>query len=550
MRKTRYALYADEIARLIAEGVLRPGERIPSVREAGRSRGISAATVFKAYDLLESRGLIAARPQSGYYVPGHADEAPRERARAGQPALPGPAMSAPGEDSKRVEVSELVFDILGALRGNHLAPPGSAFPSPLLFPLARLARSLSASVKTLDPWSTVADLPPGNAELRRQIAQRYLLDGVQASTEDIVVTNGALEALNLCLQAVTRPGDAVIVEAPAFYGALQALERLELRAIEVPTDPGAGVSQPALEQALERHKPKACWLMTNFQNPLGALMPEENKRALVALLARHAVPLIEDDVYGELYFGERRPAPAKAYDTQGLVLHCASFSKTLAPGYRVGWTLAGRYARKVERLKLMSTLSAAVPSQAALADFLAQGGYERHLRRLRVKLAAQRDAMLEAVAAHFPPGMRVTRPEGGYFLWVELPSSVDALALHRAALRGAARGRERGTRPHLLGHARLRALPAAELRASVERGDRAGGRHAGAAGARSARLIPGTAANEGAAGERGKRSAAHRRCRPTRAAACRAGSLPPSDAGTRSRSPRRCAGSRAGAIPS
>lgn len=293
---------------------------------------------------------------------------------------------------------------------------------------------MAAHLKRQDPLDTMEDLSPGNPGLRRQIALRYLIAGINVPANDIVVTNGALEALNLCLQAVTQPGDTVIVEAPTFYGALQALERHGLKALEVPTHPRTGVDLGAMETAIQRHAPKACWLMTQFQNPLGSLMPEDKKRQLVELLARHQIPLIEDDVYGELYFGATRPVPAKAFDKQGLVLHCSSFSKCLAPGYRIGWASAGRYTQRVQRLKLSSTLSASSPAQGAIAEYLEQGGYDRHLRRLRETLQAQQDLMANAIAREFPAGTRVTRPQGGFFLWIEMPAAVDALALHRQAL--------------------------------------------------------------------------------------------------------------------
>jgi DNA-binding transcriptional MocR family regulator len=420
-----YEALAQEIEDMVRRQVLRPGERLPSVRQQHARRGVSPATVFQAYYLLEARGVIEPRPRSGYYV------TPQ---RAPLADAPEPEASRPDGASTTVDVSSLVFDVLDAARSRAVVPFGSAFPSPLLFPLPKLARALASSMRRLDPWSTVADLSPGNAELRRQIALRYQLDGVQVSAEDIVITNGALEALNLCLQAVARPGDTVLVESPAFYAALQALERLELKAVEVATHPRDGMDLDALAAALARHRPKACWLMTSFQNPLGSLMPPGKKQALVALLAAHGVPLIEDDVYGELYFGARRPALAKRYDVQGLVMHCSSFSKCLAPGFRVGWAAPGRYAKAVERLKLTTSLGAAMPSQLALADYLGQGGYDRHLRQLRAALARQQGQMLAALAEHFPAGTRITRPQGGYFLWVVLPEQVDALALHRAAL--------------------------------------------------------------------------------------------------------------------
>jgi DNA-binding transcriptional MocR family regulator len=253
-------------------------------------------------------------------------------------------------------------------------------------------------------------------------------------TDEIIITNGAIDALNLCLQTVARPGDAVIIESPSFYGALQALERIGVKAIEVPTHPREGVDLAALALALEQHSPKACWLMTNFQNPLGSLMPDEKKRALVELLTRHDVPLIEDDVYGELYFGSKRPTPVKAFDTKGLVMHCSSFSKCLAPGYRVGWTAPGRYAQAVARQKLTTTLSASAPVQAALAEYLVKGGYDRHLRQLRHALSVQQSAIMQSIARHFPAGTRATRPDGGYFLWLELPEKINALNIHRHAI--------------------------------------------------------------------------------------------------------------------
>jgi DNA-binding transcriptional MocR family regulator len=304
----------------------------------------------------------------------------------------------------------------------------------LLYPLKRLGRALAASATHLDPWSTVETLTPGSLELRRQIALRYLLDGASVSADELIVTNGALEALNLSLAAVCKPGDAVAVESPCFYACLQALERLGLRAVEVATDPRTGMDLDALEHCIARHQPAACWVMTNFQNPLGSAMPGDKKRALVELAHRHRMPLIEDDVYSELYFGEHRPVSTKAFDREGWVLHCSSFSKSLAPGYRIGWVAAGRFTRQVAQQKLASSLGTAVPVQLALANYLARGSYERHLRALRARLRSKRDRYIERIVDAFPAGTRVSRPGGGYFLWVELPSGCDAMALARQAM--------------------------------------------------------------------------------------------------------------------
>ncbi|KAF1053220.1 MAG: HTH-type transcriptional regulator NorG [Stenotrophomonas maltophilia] len=419
----RYEKFADDIAELIRSGVLAPGQKVPSVRHASRTYGVSASTVFQAYYLLEDRGLIAARARSGYFV--------REHARH---ALAEPEIAAPAAEATEVDVSELVFSVLSSIKDPDTVPFGSAFPAPELFPLPRLARSMAHAVRDMDPRATVADMTPGSHTLRRQIALRYMVGGVPLPVEELVVTNGALEALNLCLQVVTRPGDLVAIEAPAFYASLQVLERLKLKAVEIPVHPREGIDLDALAASLARLPIKACWFMSNFQNPLGASMAEPRKRALAALLAQYQVPLIEDDVYAELYFAAQAPKPVKAYDNEGLVMHCSSFSKSLAPGYRVGWVAGGRYHERIERLKLMTSLSASVPAQAAIADYLQHGGFDRHLRRLRHALETQQGAMLAAVARHFPEGTRVTRPGGGYFLWLELPGEVDSLRLFQLAL--------------------------------------------------------------------------------------------------------------------
>ena len=420
----RYEALAADIEESIRAGVLRPGDRLPSVRHTCTSRKLSASTVFQAFYLLEARGLIRARERSGYYVCPVAALAPPEPDH----------VSEPQDASVTLDISELVFDVLESSMSREVVPFGSAFVDPTLFPLQRLGRSLAACARAMQPRDTVDDLSAGLAALRRQIALRYLADGIHVQADDVVITNGALEALNLCLAAATRPGDTVLIESPTFYAALQALERLGLHAVEVPTHPRDGIDLPALEAAITSHRPQAIWLMSNFHNPLGSLVPTAHKQALCALLARHQVPLIEDDVYGELYFSARRPLPVKAYDRDGWVLHCSSFSKCLAPAWRVGWAAAGRFTQAVARQKLTTSLSTNAPAQAALAHYLEGVGFDKHLRQLRHTLATQRDAMTQAIARHFPPGTRATRPEGGYFMWIELPPGCDALQLHQQAL--------------------------------------------------------------------------------------------------------------------
>jgi len=420
---TLYQTLADRTAQLIADGVLRAGDRLPSVRQACRSHDISPVTVTQAYYLLESRGLIEARPKSGYFV----------RARLGQ-RLAEPDMTRPVGDSTQLEVSDFIFQILESVKDPSVAPLGSSFPGPGLFPLGKLGRFLAGAARNLDPLATVTDLPPGNEELRRQLALRYLAQGANVSPQEIVITSGAMEGLNLCLQAVTRPGDLIAIESPTFYAVLQASERLGLKVIEIPTHPREGISLPALADALRQHPVKACLFMLNFANPTGALLPDGRRRELLDLLQQHDVPLIEDDVYAELYFGPQAPLCSKTLDRTGLVMHVSSFSKCLAPGYRLGWVAAGRHAAQINRQKLSTSLATTVPVQIALAEYLKHGAYENHLRHLRRTLARQEAETTTAIEQHFPAGTRLARPQGGYFVWLELPPRVDTLLLHQQAL--------------------------------------------------------------------------------------------------------------------
>lgn len=419
----RFERLASQISDLIQRGDLPPGTRIPAVRAACDAYGVSPSTVFRAYYLLESQGLIVARPRSGYFVSAAAPGAP----------LHG-AASAPNEPSKSVNISELVFEVLHSVKDTHTVALGSAFMSPAVFPMQRLGRSCASVNRSTDLAKMVAALPPGDDALRRQIALRYLMAGMVVHVDEIIITSGALDALTLSLQVLTRAGDEIAIEKPTFYAALQAIQRLQLKVVEIPVHPVEGHDMEALAQALDRRPIRACWFMTSFQNPTGATLSDTKKQALVELLAKYEVPLIEDDVYSELRFGSAPIRPAKFFDRQGLVLHCGSFAKSLAPGYRIGWAAAGRFAEQLERAKWMTTLSASVPAQRAIADYLEHGGYDRFLRNLRRDLAAQQADMLRAIDRYFPAQTIATRPDGGYLTWVELPRHVDSLRLFEAAL--------------------------------------------------------------------------------------------------------------------
>jgi DNA-binding transcriptional MocR family regulator len=418
-----YERLAGDLEALIRDGSLRAGARAPSIRQLCRERAASPASVVRAYELLEARGLIESRARSGFFVT-------RNLGRAPVPSRPASRLNRPGH----VDISQLVFEILETARMRDTIPLGSAFPSPELFPLRQLGQHLAAVSRRFDPWSTVEDLPPGNLTLRKQIAQRYRLMGADVSPDEIVITAGALEALNLALQVVTAPNDVVAIESPSFYGCLQAIENAGRRAVEISTSPQYGVDLQALERTLARVPVKACWFMTTFQNPLGAMMPDRLKEQLVRMLSARGIPLIEDNVYAELYFSRQRPRITKVWDRQGLVLDCGSFAKSLAPGYRLGWVAAGRFASDLWKRKVTTSIATSMPIQAAISHYLATGVYDRHLRRLRRTLAAQQGMLVASLQRHFPTQAIWFRPAGGYQLWVELPQDLDALALHARAL--------------------------------------------------------------------------------------------------------------------
>jgi len=259
--------------------------------------------------------------------------------------------------------------------------------------------------------------------------------GCVVGPEDVVITNGCMEAVTLALLATCKPGDTLAVESPAYYGFFQLIQQMGLKALEIPSTPTSGISIEALSYALETTQVSACLVVPNYSNPIGSLMPDEHKAQLVRLLERHDIPLIEDDINADLSHSDERPLTAKRYDSTGNVLLCSSFTKTLAPGYRVGWMVPGRYLAQVQRLKLLMNIANATPPQMAIAEFLANGGYDRHLRTIR-RTYAKRVAMLgEAIGRHFPEGTRVTRPRGGFNLWVEMPEEVQALKLYSQALK-------------------------------------------------------------------------------------------------------------------
>ena len=418
----RYEQLAQFIEQQVRSGTLAPGAPAPSLRELSRQHGASLTTAVQAYRLLEDRGVLSARPQSGFYVHGT------------RLVPPVPNASKASARPRDVSQSGLMRALLEHASDERFVALGCAIPSVELLASRRLDGLLARTARTDGARHNVYLEARGWPALRHEIARRALRWGHAANVDQIVVTCGATEALALALKAVARPGDVIGIESPTYFGLLQLLRAQGLQAVELATSAETGVRIDALRDTLRQHKLRACVLSSSFSNPLGFTMPEADKLAVLRLLRQHRATLIEDDVYGDLHFDAVRPPPFKALDRHDNVLYCASFSKTLAPGYRMGWIDAGPRVDQVIEAKFSTTLCGPVLQQVALAEYLACGGYDHHLRRLRRLLAGTMQRMAHEVALTFPAGTRLSRPRGGFVLWVELDKRVDTRALFLAAL--------------------------------------------------------------------------------------------------------------------
>ncbi|NML17645.1 aminotransferase-like domain-containing protein [Azohydromonas caseinilytica] len=421
---TLYLRIADQLAGSIRSGTLARGERIASVRELARQQGVSMATVVQAYRTLEDARLIEARPRSGYFVAGRAGRRPPEPDTTPLPA-----------QSHAVAVSSMGARVFRMAQDPEFVSFGAATPGEALFPHERIRRAVSRAAQRHRASMSHYPLGTGTAELRRAIARQALTMGCQLDLRDILVTNSCLESVSLCLRAVTKPGDVVALESPTYFGFLEILESMHLRALEIPTHPRQGMSVDALSLALDTQPVKAVLAVPTLSNPLGSCMPLAERRRLAQLVAQRGVPLIEDVIYNALCEHDEQRRAVRSYDDTGHVMICGSFSKTVAPGLRVGYVDAGRWSEPVQRLKAVHSGSHTEFLEQAVADLLTQPGTESAYRQLRNTVAARVDEARDIVAESFPRGTRVTDPPGGYILWVELPAGSDSMALFEACLR-------------------------------------------------------------------------------------------------------------------
>lgn len=419
----RYVSLADDIQDNITKGIFSPGDKLPSLRTLHHQLGVSISTAHQAYIELEKRGRIEAKEKSGFYV----------RTLKRNP-LPAPSFEKELSLPSKVKVNNLARTIIKDLQSDDVLQLGASVPDRSLMPLKQLSRILkSVHSETLQDQISNYDRCSGSMELREALAKRMIGTPEPVAPEDIVTTGGCLEAVSLCLRAIAGPGDTILVETPAFHCFLQLIEDLNMYVLEIPGRADIGIDPATFRDIISRNKVKACLLNSNFQNPLGSVIPLDNKKKILDMACESGIPIIEDDIYGDLYFGNTRPAAFKSLDTEGMVLYCSSFSKSLAPGLRTGWTVPGRFLEAVIRIKLNTSISSCAITHNVIAKYIASGAYDRHLRQYRRHLKNQASAMAIAISKYFPQDTRITFPKGGMFIWVDLNPSVDSYVVYTRA---------------------------------------------------------------------------------------------------------------------
>jgi len=422
MQQPIYMQLADKIAGMIDKGTYQPGEKLPSLRKIHQENGISIGTVLEAFNHLQDIGLITSREKSGYFV-GY------QPARA----LPLPRAIPSSLSEQTIHIDNLLRKLKKQPAGHHFISFANALPDHRLLPFNAIKRAIQQISRDTSGSYLELEDTTGHPPLRKAIAQRSLIWGGSLHEDDVIITDGATEALNLCLKAVTKPGDTVLIQEPCYYGVMQCLEFLELKAVTIPCYPDTGIEVADLEAACKRYDIKACILVSNFNNPTGAVLSSDKKRQLAALAGKNKLPIIEDDLYGDLYLDGSRPDNIKTYDRNGWVLLCNSFSKSLFPGLRLGWCAPGRFGYEVARFKSMNTGGSAGLLQKVLHELLRAGTYDRHLQQFRKHLHTNLLRTSRMIEQHFPKGTKVTRPKGGLVLWVELPRRINAVQLQDAA---------------------------------------------------------------------------------------------------------------------
>ncbi|MBV1905529.1 MAG: PLP-dependent aminotransferase family protein [Pseudomonadales bacterium] len=418
-----YQQVAHKIEESINLGIYRSGEKLPGVRRLSDDFRVSIGTVLEALYQLQNKGKLEARPRSGYYVceqSNHLPEAIRSSPQQTQP--------------KTVSNQSTALFLAQASSNAKVLNLGAALPHSDYQPISTLTRHFRGALRDNPKAVSSYEFPPGFLPLRKVVSARMLNAGIRFNPEQITITNGCQEAVTICLSVVAKPADVIAVESPAYYGLLQCIESLGMQALELKTDPVTGVSPAILDSALKRWPVKACVLSANGNNPLGYITSEENKRELLKILKTHDVPLIEDDIYGDLPLTGTRPKAMSAFAERQRFFYCSSVSKTISPAIRIGWIASYTNNEELNHAKFLRNIATASIDQIALARYLSTKSYDRHIETCCIHYANNATKVRQAVGKYFPTGTRTTHPQAGFAIWVQLPRTIDGDALSYACL--------------------------------------------------------------------------------------------------------------------
>ena len=426
----KYEMVMDRVIGLIDGGIINEGDKVPSVRAMSSQMNVGVMTTLEAYRRLEAKGFIESLPRSGYIV------CPPSLKRFDiRIKLPEARQSDISVQEKTVKIPEETDALFKAVTQPGMIPLGAGMPDPSDLPSEELSQSLARVSRTWPLDNNQYFIGSGDKGLIKELNKWMIQTGCTPAADELTVTQGITQGLTLALRSVTKPGDTVLVESPGYYGFYTILEFLSLKAVEVPVDPTAGIDIEALNHMLKNGiKAKALLCSPTFSNPTGAVIPADSRHKLIELSQKHKFVIIEDDTYGELYFSKTRPEPPIKAIAPDDIIHLASFSKLIAPGYRIGWAAGGKYTEDIRRCFRMSVLASPIVIQKALADYLKRGGVKQHMRRLRDKYQQNVSLTQSIIADYFPEGSRTAKPTGGHYLWVELPENIDSVKLTEKAL--------------------------------------------------------------------------------------------------------------------
>lgn len=416
----------EEISNYIVEGItnkaLYSGNKLQSLRSTAKQFNCSVSVVLQAYEDLIARGIIKAVEKSGYFI------LPSLSCKIPEPQKYNHSLKA--LSSKTNNYTEKIIEMA---MNRDILPLGAAIPDVSILSTKKIIKSLNNIIK--DNTACINSYTPakGSIELRIEIANYMFDKGVFIDPEEIVITNGCAEALYIAIQCSTNPGDTVAIETPVFFSLISILEKLKMNVVEIPTSPITGMELDILEEIIMKEKVKTVIFSPTFQNPLCSVMPPCNKKRLYHISEKYNLTLIEDDIYGDCSFDGQKHFPVKSFDKSKRIIYCSSFSKTLAPGLRIGWAIPGKRLDNFTNFKQISSLGGTLLTQLAIADYLKHGFYKSHLSNFQKNIYLQTTQMKMLIKKILPDNIKVSNPTGGYFLWLELDDKINSYNIHNIA---------------------------------------------------------------------------------------------------------------------